>query len=262
MPNVWRGAWSAAYAIAPGYVQGDEVSSGGLQWACASTGTTSQPGVDTTWLALRSGGASATAAADTIDPTNPRLLYPGGESVYDRVAIAGWGWTGDWQYNGLMTVTYFTALRTETIRWLTMRFGTASVGWTTGLIRAGIYAANPDGSGQLVAAIPSDPTIGAVANSTVKRQLTTPWQKVAGRRYGWGWLTVGTDGSTPQPPAPAALRIYFDKNAVGIVQPVEVSLYGAPSGSGGSLTDLPATLAPASPPGYGFDAYQLEMTPT
>ncbi|MET0416054.1 MAG: hypothetical protein ABW022_08540 [Actinoplanes sp.] len=95
-----------------------------------------------------------------------------------------------------LRLTFFTARKTETITQLRVNSGGTAAGATPTLVRVGIYLADANSDGTLIASIPNDTTLFAAINAAYTRTLTAPFVKTAGQRYAWGELIV-TAAATP-----------------------------------------------------------------
>ena len=90
-----------------------------------------------------------------------------------------------------LRLTYFTALKTETITQIRIPSGSTAAATVT-LVRIGIYLENPDGSLTLVANTANDATLFAATNTEYTKALAAPFKKYKGQRYALGILVVGT----------------------------------------------------------------------
>lgn len=119
-----------------------------------------------------------------------------GEEVFDRRMINSTA-TGT---TGIVRYTIFTARKTEMISRVRTGTGTqAATGTAPTLCRVGIYEITRDDSapaGNLVAATPNDPTMWTTVSTSYTRNLSVPFQKVAGKQYAIGLLCV-TAGTAP-----------------------------------------------------------------
>jgi hypothetical protein len=91
--------------------------------------------------------------------------------------------------SGFMRVTFWTARKTETITQVRMITSSAAAAATPTLCRMGIVEM-VDGVATMIAATDNDTTLFSATNTAYTRSLLTPFQKVAGRRYGGGALVV------------------------------------------------------------------------
>lgn len=151
-------------------------------------------------------------------------LEAGGEAIMDR--DLGMGGVGI--EVGSMHISYFTATRSEEINSIiTATVETAGAGNT--LARLGIYSVGDDGA--LLELLASTANLAGLWGNTyqnVTRALTGPFGKVAGTRYGVGFLVVG--GTAP------ALVGLFPSASIGRVNP-------RVNGIAFAQSDLPAALA-------------------
>lgn len=165
-----------------------------------------------------SGGTALTAAHDLLstgEETIPRIVSTGNPQLT----------------SGRLTLTYFTARRTETIgqvRTATRNVATA----TPTLCRIGIYLVAPSGDLTLIASTANDTTMWSATFSGYTRSLTASWVKQAGRRYAIGVLAVAATG--PQLSGVFPVTAAEDAAAPRI------------NGSVDSQTDLPASVSNAS----------------
>lgn len=94
-------------------------------------------------------------------------------------------------------LTFFTALKTETVAQVRFASGNTAAGPTPSLIRAAVYqvadlSTPGDGMGDLtlLGASASDTSLLAAANTVYTTPLTAPFVKTAGTRYAVGLLLV------------------------------------------------------------------------
>lgn len=93
--------------------------------------------------------------------------------------------------SGQLRLSHFTAKRTETITGVTVYTGTAGAAATPTLCRMGIYSIdNAVEDMTLIASTPNDTALFAAATTAYQKNFSVPWNKVAGRRYAFGILTV------------------------------------------------------------------------
>lgn len=200
----WVGVITAGPPTTGSYLVGDWcISTNGQMWACVAAGT---PG---RWIApgLRD-------TVDVGDETMPRGIT--GSSSRDISS-------------GMMRMSYFTAIKTETTTQVRVVAGSTAAGATPTLCRLGLYeiAEASGGDGTLIAATANDTTLFAATNTAYTRSWATPVTKSAGKRYALGWLVV---------------TAYATPTFWGQLQPaVETSVSPRPTGYIGSLTDLPAS---------------------
>lgn len=90
-----------------------------------------------------------------------------------------------------LRLSYFTALRTETISQVFFKTGATAAGATPTVVQAGIWIED-EATGDLtnVALTTNDTTLMAAANTEYTKALAASFQKVAGRRYAAGLLVV------------------------------------------------------------------------
>lgn len=97
--------------------------------------------------------------------------------------------------SGSLRLTYKTAVKTETIRFIEIPCGGTAAVPTPTLIRAGIYIEEGNGNLTLVASSANNPALFATSNIENKVPLTAPFIKIRGKRYAVGLLVV--TASTP-----------------------------------------------------------------
>jgi hypothetical protein len=168
------------------------------------------------------------AAASSLNSLNkdPDRLAAGEETV-PRLFSTGSPQPG----TGQLILTYFTARRTETVNNInTLVLGTAAAGTT--LARMGVYSVASNGDLTLVASTANDTTLWNTTFSGASRALTAPLNKVAGQRYAFATLFVGT--TAPK----------FS----GVLAVNGITLGKSPrlAGSVASQTDLPSTITSAT----------------
>ena len=98
-----------------------------------------------------------------------------------------------------LRLSFFTALKTETVTQVRCATGSTAAGATPTLVRMGVYSvagADSQGDLTLLTATASDTSLLAAANTAYTAPLTTPLSKVAGQRYAVGLLVV-TAAATP-----------------------------------------------------------------
>lgn len=155
-----------------------------------------------------------------------------GESTFPRNMI---GTNGNTQTSGVLSLTFFTAAKTETIGSLRFISGAAAAATPT-LLRAGIYSVDSADELTLVASTPSDTALLAVANTVYTKALSASWSKVAYQRYAFGFIVV--TAAT----APSLVGITNGVTAAGpelLEHPVVIARRTA-------QTDLPASITYAS----------------
>jgi len=193
-------------------------------------------GVDT-WNALRY----------WVDPIGDRFeggrLLDKGETNMNRFAAINGG--GNVLTSTSMKISWFTALRTETINNVrTMTAGTAAA--TVTLCRIGIYDFE---TGLLVASTANDATMWIATNTLYPKALSAPWSKVVGKRYGAAFLFVGTT-------APAMVGWSVSGSST------DALIFMSPplSTAVGSQSDLPAQLPSGGGAANRVHCF-IEMTP-
>ena len=153
-----------------------------------------------------------------------------GEATLDRMS---WMTDGKQLNNGTLYLSYFTALKTETITKVIAYCGaTAGVGAT--LIRIGIYSVNSGTQAlTLVASCPSTTSLFNATYSKFTATLSAAFSKVAGTRYAVGVLVLGTSTN------PKLCGNWMPLSSMpGEAPRVAAAL--------GSQTDLPASITDAS----------------
>ena len=173
-------------------------------------------------------GTVNVAAASSLNSLNKDPdRFTSGEEIVMRLLAQGAPQPG----TGQLILTYFTARRNETINNVnTITLGTAATGTT--LARVGIYSVATSGDLTLVASTANDTTMWGTAYSGNTKALSAPWSKVAGQRYAFGTLFVGTTGP----------------KFAGVLAVNGASLGKAPrlAGSVASQADLPSTITNAT----------------
>lgn len=188
-----------------------------------------------------SGVAALDAAGDVVDSAgtkvvtealasarevSPRYLTSG-ESVLDRDQ----GMSEVGLDLGTLHLSYFTALKTETVTTVITALLT-NVAASNTLARIGIYSVDADGGlTALLASTANDTALWETGNGNRAKALSASWAKVAGTRYAVGALVVG--GTAPQ------LIGIFPSASMGAVAP---RTHGIVTGQ----SDLPASVASGS----------------
>lgn len=122
------------------------------------------------------------------DPDRPTT----GECVPDRNY-----WVGSVTCtSGALQLTYFTALRSESITTVQTYTSSTAAGATPTICRIGIYSVASSGDLTLLASIANDTTLWAGTNTAYSRSLTSTFTKTVGQRYAIGTLIV-TGAATP-----------------------------------------------------------------
>ena len=148
--------------------------------------------------------------------------------------------------NGYLRLTYFTALKTETITQIrSVSGGTAAV--TPTLCRIGIYTIDGSGNLTLAASIASDTSLWAAQNTEYLSTLSASFSKVVGTRYAIGHIVVGAGT------APTLTGHVISTVAVAGRSP---RICGYVSGQ----TDLPSSVSVGSINDHGARAY-MELVP-
>lgn len=132
---------------------------------------------------------AATLASDTAVAGSDYFTTQGlasGESCIPRLNV---GSTVP-LVSGTMLMSYWTAVKTETVNNIGFTVGNTAAGATPTYCAMACYKAAADNSLTLLGACASDTTIFNVAFATVLRAVLTPFQKVQGQRYAFGILCV------------------------------------------------------------------------
>lgn len=114
-------------------------------------------------------------------------LNTSGEATFDRrLAINFVTLT-----SGIVTMCYFTAQKSETVKSLGALSGTTAAGATPTLCKLGLYQADwTTGNLTLLASTANDTTLFAATDTNYTRAVTAPTPKVRGNRYAWAALVV------------------------------------------------------------------------
>lgn len=166
------------------------------------------------------------------DPDFPTAL---GEYVPGREF---WGGTALITGSGILTLTYFTARRTETVNNIQGSTAATAAGATPTLCRYGVYQIAADGSGALVSSTVNDTALWAAANTDYPKSLSTPFNKVVGQRYAVGALCIS-----------AAAMPSFVGTAPSLGTATVQNVFGAAprlNGRLGGQADLPSNFSDAS----------------
>lgn len=139
--------------------------------------------------------------------------------------------------SGALSLTYFTAQKSEAINTVTVWTGNTAAAATPTLIRVGVYDIAADGAGTLLAATANDTTLFAAANTEYAKTLTATFNKVARRRYAVGVLVVSASAM------PTHQGLVHSGNSLSAAF---LSLGPRQSGRLTGLSDLPATYADGS----------------
>jgi len=137
-------------------------------------------------------GISAAAAQSATDATlAARLnLLTVGEEVMPRE----WATAEDRPVSGTVYFSYFTARKTETITKMQVgTSGTAATGTT--LARIGVYSTNGT-TLTLINASTNDTALWSATYTPYQKAFSASFSKVAGTRYAFALLFVGTGGAT------------------------------------------------------------------
>lgn len=178
---------------------------------------------------------------------DPRLLTAG-ESTIDRLN-ADYNNLGP--ASGTVQLTFFTALRSETINFVAMVAGSGGSATLT-LAKMGLYVADASGNCSGLVATASDTTLFNTANTIYKRALLSPFAKFAGQRYAVAVIEVGT--TTGGIFGTTVLSAGAVGSTTGLVSPVaSANLTGQ--------ADLPASIAAGSLSGAGVALY-TQLTPS
>jgi hypothetical protein len=121
---------------------------------------------------------------------NPDMLTVGESTFPRRFVFANTTLT-----SGILRLTYFTALKTETVTQIRTPSGTTAAATPT-LCRVGVYSIDGSGNLTLIASIANDTTLWAATNTNYTRSLSASFSKVRGTRYAVGALFVGTTAPT------------------------------------------------------------------
>lgn len=137
--------------------------------------------------------------------------------------------------SGDVTLTYFTAAKTETITQLAMySAGTASSGAT--LVRYGVYSVATNGDLALITSTANDAAIFSSQNTRYLKTLSVSWNKVAGSRYAVGYIVV----------AATTMPTVYGSTAGGAVLDAVWALEPRLSGTRAGQADLPASVTAAN----------------
>lgn len=133
-----------------------------------------------------------------------------------------------------LRLSYFTAMKTESVSQVRMVCGSTAAAATPTLIRIGIYQVDPvTGDLTLVGSTPNDTTLFAATSTAYTKTLDAPFVKQAGVRYAVGVLIV-TAVATP-----TLLGISVVTPSEAFQNP-KMNAYSSPQ------NDLPATITDAS----------------
>lgn len=133
----------------------------------------------------------------------------------------------------LLRLSYFTALKTETVSSIRVLTGSTGAAATPSLVRLGLYTVAANGDIALVASTPSDTSLLASTTTAYTKALSVAYAKVAGQRYAVGALVV----TAATAPTLVGLGV-----AVTSESGVAPKLGGSVSGQ----ADLPASVVAAS----------------
>jgi len=92
--------------------------------------------------------------------------------------------------SGTMQLTYWTAAKTETVNNIIGNTAGTAAGATPTYCAMGCYLVNADNSLTLQGACANDTTLFAATFGSYTRAVTTPFQKVQGKRYAYAVLVV------------------------------------------------------------------------
>ena len=209
--------------------------------AVASSGSATDLSTGTLADAQLPSTAQAATLTATYAPIDPNALTVG-ESTISRSAMSSLALVMG--AAGSLTLTYFTATKSETIT--QVRFITGTVGAAAAtLTRIGFYSIATNGNGTLVASTANDTTMLVAAFTRYTRSLSASYAKVAGQRYALGVLVVG---ATTMPTLPGVSSDSIENNTAPAV-----------SNRITGLSDLPSTFLSATPGTAGTRFYAVVL---
>lgn len=177
-------------------------------------------------VTISGGTEEASAGGGNFALTVGLSYVSSGEEVLPRINAAG----AATLVSGTIHLAYFTARKTETIGNLrSLASGTASATITTA--KMGVYSVAADGSLTRVATTANDTALWGTTFTAFTKATTAPWAKVAGNRYAFAAIAVGS--TMPQI---AAASINFAD--AGLAPRIAAAVSGQ--------SDLPATIAAGS----------------
>lgn len=166
--------------------------------------------------------------AFSVDGLNPDRVASGESTIPRRLVNINSAASG----NGNLRLTYFTAIKTETITEIRMHTGSSAAVSPT-LCRVGIYSIDGSGNLTLIASIANDTTLWIASSTTYTRSLSASFSKVRGTRYAVGTLVTGTT-TAPN----FAGQAWLNASESFVSPPLSAFVSGQ--------TDLPATINYAS----------------
>jgi hypothetical protein len=197
-------------------------------------------------LQIAANTAAITAQGQNLARTD--LFTTGGEATMNRNDINS---VVSVLTSQMLRLTYLQAARSNSITKVKTVTGTTSgVGVT--LARVGIYGINADNSLTLLTSTPNDVAMWTLMNFSYTKNLSSPFNKVAGTWYAIGLLTVAT---TPTTMTGAGGTNVVDTNVGAVYQMPPVLAAKVPA-----MSDLPSNIAAGSLQANPFRHY-IELLP-
>lgn len=134
------------------------------------------------------GWASRSIAQVKVDLSVPDgYMATSGESTVPRTSLI----STSALVSGTISLTFFTARKTENITQVRLPTGNTAAAATPTLVRIGIYSEDQStGDLTLVQNVANDTTLFAAANTEYTKSLAGTWAKVAGTRYAFAVIIV------------------------------------------------------------------------
>lgn len=191
------------------------------------------PGVGARVLSPTISTDQASADVSTLIVDHPRYMATG-EAIVPRIAsileTTGPG-------TGVLHLTYFPALKSETCTSAAMIVGAVAAAATPTLVRMGLYSIDSAGAATLIASTANDTALFSAANTRYSKDFTTPVARTAGQRYALGVLTVS---------AGACANFLAITLGAGTTMNVEAGKSPMLATRITSQTDLPSTITAAA----------------
>jgi hypothetical protein len=176
---------------------------------------------------------TAGAPGTWVTPTDTKNLLVIGEESMDRRFVTSQATTSA---SGNLSLTYFTARKTETTTQVRVMTGSTAAAATPTICRIGLYAIAANGDGTLVASTPNDTSLFAATSTAYTRSWSVSFAKVAGARYAIGIIVVS---GVATPTFIGAVNISTN---IGVENGVAPRVHGRMV----SQSDLPSTFTEAA----------------
>lgn len=198
-------------------------------------------------------GVATIGAGEVLSGRPDRAAFTaGGESIQDRSFSAN---VNSFAVSGVVAVTTFEALKSETITRIRTFSGSTAAGATPTMCKVGVYSVADNGDLTKLAETANNTGLWAATHTAYTENLLTSFEKVAGRRYAVAMVIV-TAATIPTHMTGmnvAVVSAGYDSGMIGELP----KLAGRVSGQ----TDLPATIANASVAATPFGSFHALLLP-